>query len=456
MPIQIIKGKSFGSDFGRALGEGLGKGGMEGLNLGQENAAIKKNYGLDLAGVNDPNTRQQLIADQLAFGRKMKQAEATQNIRYTPEQMQDFVNENRPQQNQLPSFKAGEGKEPRSFNLGREESFGQKEQPSFSHAAQPETQGKKRQVLTPDQIREEGLRIAKEQTSRGIPTTAPQGYEIAKDINNENKIYNSEVEKDIDQIVRSQEKYGLAAAEELSKLYPEASGEHIALARRWGEEAVNEGHSKESDIARVIAQKTKQFKNTIANVKKSVPAPRLGERAKQAVLGTSRLAEKSRDDIRVKLSPLLREGLYDTARNLLSELGYHPEERESIITDLGENAKKSLAQFPSLKKDIKYKPTGNFTDSSFDSSFSPEQIEKVSSNMKDILKSDPSTNLILLRKAYEDKGVDWQTFKDSLNDMIQSGEITLNDDQFNHLDLLDYPPLDRLDTILHGMGLIGR
>lgn len=419
-----------------------------------ENNAIKRNIGLDLSGVRDPQTRQQLIADQLKFGRQMKQANAAQNINYSPgqqqqnrsspEEMQQFVNENRPGKENLPDFQRSEG---------NGKSPGQ--QPAFSHAPQPETQGKKRPVLTPDQVRQEGLRIAKEQTANSIPTSPLEGYEIARGVNEDNKTYNSEVEKDISQQVRAQETYGLKAVEELNKLYPESTAEHEALARRWGEEAVNEGHTSEAAIAKQIAQKTKNFKNTIANVKKSVPAPRLGQRVKESVLGTSRNAEKTRDDIRIKLQPLLKEGLYDTSRNVLSELGYHPEERESIITDLGEIPKRTLANMPEMKKTT---PPGSLyaEKSERQPYYKPEDKQKISNSMRDILTSDPSTNLILLRKAYEDKGVDWQEFKDTLNDKIISGEIKLNDDQFNHLDLLDYPPLDRLDTLLYGLGLIGR
>src|SRR5665213_1859879 len=128
--IQIIKGRSFGSEFGRAIGEGLGKGGNQGLNLGMENKAIKKNYGLDLSGINDPETRKQLIADQLKFGRQLKQAEATAgtisgnqdqiNDQAQPqrnrEDIQELIQGNKPQKMEFPGFKGNEGRNTQQQN----------------------------------------------------------------------------------------------------------------------------------------------------------------------------------------------------------------------------------------------------------------------------------------------------------------------------------------------------
>jgi hypothetical protein len=152
---------------------------------------------------------------------------------------------------------------------------------------------------------------------------------------------------------------------------------------------------------------------------------------------------------------LLNEGLYDTARNLLSELGYHPEERESIIASLGEGPKKALAEMPKIevKKEPSFKK-GYLTVDEVPLTGAQQAIIK--NNMTKAFKGDRDLNLVLLRKAYEDKGVDWRSFKDTLNEMILDGDVELNDDQFNHLDLMDTPPLNNLDKILHGLNLIGR
>ncbi len=72
---------------------------------------------------------------------------------------------------------------------------------------------------------------------------------------------------------------------------------------------------------------------------------------------------------------------------------------------------------------------------------------------QETLTSDPSSNLILLRKAYDQKGVQWDEFKDQLNSLILSGEIKLNEDQFKMLNILEQPRLDNLDKILKELHL---
>jgi len=146
---------------------------------------------------------------------------------------------------------------------------------------------------------------------------------------------------------------------------------------------------------------------------------------------------------------------------LLSELGYHPEERESIITDLGEPARKIISQLPKMNK-TEFKENGSEEyqfggPASFPQPEFSEQVRKqIKDSLSKIVTADPSVNLILLRKVYEDKNVDWQTFKDDINDLIIEGKFMMDDDQFKHLDLLDTPPLDNLDKLLYGIKLIGR
>lgn len=418
-------------------------------NMANENEGINRRIGLDLTGIQDQQTRQQLIADQLKFGRQMKQAQASQGVNYggqseTPsrdsfDQRQDFLNENRVQKEQLPEFNN------RNFESKRSNEFS-----GFSQTPQPETKGRKRTVLDPDQVRMEGNRIAQEQTASGIPTTAIEGYEIARGINDENKIYNQEVEKDIEQIKKNQLEAGASAIKELNDLYPEATAEHNALVQRWGEEAAEKGYAKQSEIQREIALKVKNFKNTIANVKEGIKAPRIGTKLAESLLGESVSDEERRNGIKVKLKPLLDQGLYDTARNLLSQLNFGPEERESIISNLGENAKKTLSTLPKFK-------SGRATDYSEDfQTTNPEEIQRFQGNLNEVLQNDPTVNLILLRKAYEDKNIGWSDFKEAFNKAVFENDFKPTPEQLNQMNYLEYPPLNRLDKLLYNLGLIGR
>lgn len=395
-----------------------------------------------------------------------KQAEGSQKVDYLPkgsitagnnqnftpnvaresrDQRNQFIQENQiPQRQKLPGFGG-----PQYENQFYPSNLPGNEQPG--NLPQPETAGTKRKVLSPEEIIAEGKRIAEEQTRlTGQPTSVLEGIKTAVQLNDLNKDYNASVEADIAQRVESQRQYGDIAVQKLEKLLPQATDEQKSFFKRKGEEAAGQFKS-EGDIERYLSAEARKFKNTLSNIKNSIPAQRLSQKFVRNILGDSRDAKKTRDDINLKLQPLLKEGLYDTSRNLLSELGYHPEEREAIITDLGEYAKKSLASIPSLKGPLKIGPGGTL-----EQPLTPQQFDTFQDSLNDIMKNDPNTNLILLRKAYEDKGVDWRTFKDALNDLVDSGEVQLNDDQFNHLDILDNPPLNRLEKILHGLQLIGR
>ena len=89
--------------------------------------------------------------------------------------------------------------------------------------------------------------------------------------------------------------------------------------------------------------------------------------------------------------------------------------------------------------------------------YTTEKQEIFTQNLAQTLQNDPATNLILLRRKYEDdKGVDWQLYKDSLNELISTGQFKPNADQFNQLDSLEQPPLDLLGKILYGIGIGGR
>ena len=139
-----------------------------------------------------------------------------------------------------------------------------------------------------------------------------------------------------------------------------------------------------------------------------------------------------------------------------------------MISDLGEQTKKSLSEFnaPSApkEKNLKYKykegkkealpATQDPTYRTYANN--PEGQKEFAQNLQKTLQSDPNTNLLLLRKAYEDKGVDWNTFKQEFDSFLESGQIQLNDNQMNMSKYLQEPPLDRLDKLLADFNFIGR
>ena len=85
-----------------------------------------------------------------------------------------------------------------------------------------------------------------------------------------------------------------------------------------------------------------------------------------------------------------------------------------------------------------------------------KENEVFAENLGQVLQNDPSANLILLRKAYEDRGVDWNSFKDVIDQMTLNGQFKPDPEQIKAMELLDNPPLDRLDAILHHFKFTGR
>lgn len=322
---------------------------------------------------------------------------------------------------------------------------------------QAATEGQARPILNPNEMIPQARILAQERTKEGIPTTVKEAYEEIKGINEENKLYNQEVEKERQQRIESQKNYGEKASELLQNLMPDATDEQKAIFKKIGEEVAGRGKS-EAEIERTLAKEASNFKNTISNIRNDLSAPRFYKELHRKFLGTDKDFQSAASDLRVKLKPLLDLGLYDTSRNLLSELGYYPEEREAVINPLNDRAKTALNFIPKAKIESK-KLLGKSDLYPFGVSedvYSDKQINQLANGIVDAFKEDPNISLVLLRKNLEDKGYNWRVFKDTLNQLATDKKINLNDDQFKQISYLDSPPLNNLEKILHSLNLIGR
>lgn len=427
-----------------------------------ENEALKNRYGVDLSGIYDPDTRQKLITDELTYGRKMKQAEASKNVKLMPDKNKDFTDELMNERTPLPEFEyKGKGQERTTKDLGFEEpkatfekSKSKKSKVPFASIPPPLTQGDYRPVMTPEQIIQElGPSIAAQSRSNGIPMDDQEGIKLAQYTNQQNQSYNDQIDKDISTRQQMQTAYGNKGVEKLRKIYQNPSDDLENYMRREAQKIASDS-ADEADIEQQLTDKAKSIKHTISQTENGLPARRSFNIPKYKMLGVDRSDDKKVSDLRLKLQPLLKEGLFDTARNVLSKIGYYPEEREHIISSLGEGSKKSLATLPQLEKKIKL--SEGYSPSWTTEEFTPENKDLIKNNMLDVFKSEPSVNLLLLRRGYEDKGVDWSTFKDILNDAALTGQINLNPEQLKMLDLLDEPPLNNLEKILEKIKFIGR
>lgn len=348
-----------------------------------------------------------------------------------PEQMA------RQQQQQLPGFLGQEQPQKAQFfptNVGPQGGPG--------NLPQAATAGEKRSIPNRSEMIDKARDLAHKSTEAGIPLTVPQALDQVKQQVEEDKNYNNLIEQERKERVVSQKEYGQRAAEQLKKLYPEATDEQEAVFAKKGEEIASGGKS-EADINRAIAKEATKFKNAIANVEKDLSAPRLYNAPTRLFSGNYKNLEKSGEDIRKHLEPLLNLGLYDTSRKLLQKKGYGPEETDFIINPLNERSKSLVAPIPRQRGEA------------FGKAATPKEINDVKDILMQMKEAENNFSLVLARKAFEDKGYDWRSFKDAFNEAQKEG-LKLTDDQGNQQGLLDHPPLNVLDKILHNLNLTGR
>jgi hypothetical protein len=423
MVIMVDEAPSFGSQIGRSLGQGLGSAGaaLAGTAMQKrEDKLLKEKYGIDVAGFRG-DTRRTLIAEELKRGARKREAEST-----------------------LPSSTLAGQIGLQDDEEGINDEFMSK--PSLKKAVQEEPSvSKSRHILSDVEVEQEGERIARSRLNTANPITLEEGIELAQQRNARNIEYRN-----------MQNTYGKIAEDELSKVLPNASPELQKVFAAKGEEYLRQNLS-DTESKRRLATDAKNLTDKLASVAKSLPPKRALTSLKQAILGTGRSDEKTKDSIRAKLLPLKKElgpAYYDTARNILADTGRQPEEIEEIISNLGESTEKTLGDMPKVPKKfndvLMGGPLGKAT------KLDEKENEAFQENLGQVLKSDPTVNLILLRKAYEDRGVDWSSFKDAVDQMTLNGQFNPDPEQIKAMDLLDNPPLDRLDAILHHFKFTGR
>lgn len=474
MAIQIIQEKrrlNQGQKFGQAIGAGLSSGAqsyVEKLRRDEEDQAIERETGANLSGIRDPQTRQSLMQDQLKQGRRYREAGASHKLHKNFSDQLNPQNRSQSFQNRLQESEPlgiyDQEREPdpviRDMPYEEAPRNQSKKTKKVSLEPQTETQGQKFQRLNPNQIREAALKLQEE----SLDTPNPLRYDEAENIvlNNQNNIgtYNQGVENERITKQNHQRDYGNQAIASLEKVFPEATDEHRALMQKYAEEAAS-NNVDESSFQREVSKRATKFKNDLTNLIDSFPPPRKFNDLKGGLLGNTRKAEEAKADIRVKLKPLLKEGMFDTARLALKKAGYAPEEREAILTDLSESTSKIISNLPDFNiKTIKHKNPDIFSGlPTLEQSkqFPEESLQDVDNSLIQIFKDEPKVNLVLLRKAFEDKKVDWRTFKNQMNKLVLNGDIQLDDDQFNQFNsYIDNPPEGPLDYIMRKLGFGGR
>lgn len=324
------------------------------------------------------------------------------------------------------------------------------------HIPQEATTGRKIPLLAPNEKPAAAKKLQADRKAVGIPTTLPEAMAEINSLEEDYKAHNKAVDEELKQQVIAQKNYGDKAVAELKKVYPDATPEIESVFKKFGEEEAKKGKS-EAEIDRSLAVKAKNFSDQISTIQNDLSAPRTQNAFKRKMEGSYKNLEQASSDLRMKLKPLLDMGLYDTARNLVSELGYYPEETDAIVNPLSERELVTLNKVPKASGFQRPEETtgGRTTSLTMPKEYTPQQREEVKSGIRELKEANPNFSLPLARKVFEDKNYDHRVFRDAINELESEG-FELTDDQRKQIGILDTPPLRFLDKILHGLNFIGR
>lgn len=330
---------------------------------------------------------------------------------------------------------------------GQQAQPGAQPSPRQIQAPAQQQRGTSKDIVPPEQLEAVATQRAHAKLNRGVPTDLQTEIGLIQQENS-----------NVAQYKQYQEQLGNLAEEEFGKAYKSAKPEEIASFRRKGEELATQGLS-EAQVKKQLAIEARKYANEVKTLR-NVQGNRFYHKPGQIITGTSRSDEERKKSIRTAAKPFLDRGEYSVVRNELSKKGYGPEETEEIISNLSEQTKKSLNDFqkiPAPPKRVSTMKGNDVQDPSYRTfATNPEGQQKFGQNLQSTLEKDPNTNLLLLRKAYQDKGVDWNAFKSELDNLLESGQWQPNDEQSKMLEYIQEPPLNILETMLHEMNIIGR
>lgn len=436
--VQIIPAAQPRPKMGQRLGQAL----MQGIEqikpeiqLMEENKALKSR-GIDVSGIRDPETRSQIIAHELKYGAKKKAIEATQERGYGSHGNKN-ASELTPitKKEKLPGFIVQDGIEPKKGLY-----------------TQKTTQGELQPIRSSEQLQQDGIQFARNANSIAGQTIMSDQDGIAYENEKNNLAIQSNERIQGDQRALQSEKSAFnqkGRAEAINTIDKDNLTPEVAS--YFGKKAENLASevNSDSELDQKLAQEITNYKKTVAIAKNSVNEP------PQNAMGDDSLGEKVIGDLKKKLDPLLKMGLYDKARDILSEKGYGPEQRETVISNLPDSVNKVLAGIPRFRTNQKLGHPRQAA--AVVREYSNDQKEVINNAMSQIFKADPSTNITLLRKRMRDElNIDWRGFKDGLDYAIDTGALPLEGDNLDQYSRMSEPEESGLQQILRVFGIGGR
>jgi hypothetical protein len=415
--------------------------------LETENAKLKQ-LGIDVTGIDDQNMRNLVAQDDLKFRNRKRQVESTNKL-YGGDILGGGGKLPEKMPNEQPQTQKNKFENVLNTVLSDE-----------SHGFQKKTPGGSRALPTPEQRKAASRILSQESQNTENPISVPEAQQIIDNEINYLNTFNQQVESERALETASQERYGGIADQISQKFFSEYDDPILNNYLQGRAEEYSLEKNSEADIKKSLLKDATNLRNEIERVKKGITAQRIGSKIYNPIKGNSRSNEKAMEDVAVKIKPLLDKGMIELSRQLVSEAGFYPEEREQILGNrLSENANKIMATIPKkpgfLQTIDRYIRMEN---TPYDELPLEQRMENIQQTpeyivLKNILTKNPQENLILLRKKFEDNNVNWDQFKDMLN-MLQKEGIGIDQPQFNTI--LEEPPLDNLGKIAYQTGFRGR
>jgi hypothetical protein len=193
--------------------------------------------------------------------------------------------------------------------------------------------------------------------------------------------------------------------------------------------------------------KYRSYQDAKIGLLRSQDNPSIVANIARKLMGTYKDWESIIRDIQPQLEVFKEEGLYDEARDILTnELGFGPEQAETALFPISKEEEKLYEKFPpspipKTKSDLDL-PAQALQKSP---QLNAGQFSKFKNELQGLLKIDPTANLIALRgKMVFDKNYAWQDFSKAISQMIDEGEFSPDLIQRTQLNYIKEAPIPGL------------
>lgn len=257
------------------------------------------------------------------------------------------------------------------------------------------------------------------------------------------------------QYTLQQQQFGRETARNTAEtINPEASPNAKGVAAKAGEKVAQEGGTP-AQIEQATARKLTDIQDMLSKLKRSLTPAKLLTAPYRMLQGTYVPRQKRIEHEQKIAKPLIDDGLIDETREAMSESGKPLEWIEEVVKPLPAETIDLVKKVPEGSQ-----PTGRLASLVSPPKFKGAEIKEKEQNqlnqsLENIFSQDPNVNIILLRKAFEEKKYDWNMFRDGINSMIDNGYKFNQDQQKQINEYLDQPPESLLDEIFSAAGLSG-